>query len=185
MRKILLLNNGGDVMDIISWPKAIKLIMRGKAKACSYYEDVKLNSDKWIKMYHIGKLPSVIMLVNYVFIPYSKRVPLNKKNIFLRDKGFCAYCGKSISLHNATIDHIIPISRGGKNDWKNCVLACKHCNNRKADHLINEIKMVLRVHPYTPKKEQFFLCYIDKETYSVWKDYLNINETELVGIANV
>lgn len=42
--------------------------------------------------------------------------------------GFCVYCGKKKKL---TIDHVVPIDRGGTNDMDNLVPACKSCNSRK------------------------------------------------------
>ena len=42
----------------------------------------------------------------------------------------CVYCGKT---GRQTIDHIIPISRGGNGDWGNLAAACLSCNSGKAD----------------------------------------------------
>jgi len=46
----------------------------------------------------------------------------------------CAYCGTASD--NLTIDHIIPIAKGGTNDPKNLAPACRSCNSRKRDQLI-------------------------------------------------
>ncbi|GBC62994.1 HNH endonuclease [Desulfonema ishimotonii] len=46
-------------------------------------------------------------------------------------KGKCYYCGKSTQARALTMDHIVPISRGGKTTKGNVVPACKDCNNKK------------------------------------------------------
>jgi 5-methylcytosine-specific restriction endonuclease McrA len=43
----------------------------------------------------------------------------------------CPYCLKQFPLSEATKDHIVPASRGGKTDSKNLVLSCAKCNNEK------------------------------------------------------
>jgi 5-methylcytosine-specific restriction endonuclease McrA len=47
------------------------------------------------------------------------------------DRGRCYYCGKSLPPHRLTMDHIVPLSRGGKSKKGNVVPACKDCNNKK------------------------------------------------------
>jgi 5-methylcytosine-specific restriction protein A len=46
-------------------------------------------------------------------------------------RGRCYYCGKSFSPRRLTMDHIVPLSRGGKSKKGNVVPACKDCNNKK------------------------------------------------------
>jgi 5-methylcytosine-specific restriction endonuclease McrA len=43
----------------------------------------------------------------------------------------CYYCGKSLPSHRLTMDHIVPLARGGKSKKGNVVPACKDCNNKK------------------------------------------------------
>ena len=45
--------------------------------------------------------------------------------------GVCHYCNKEVGRANLTMDHIVPLSRGGKSKKGNIVPACKECNNRK------------------------------------------------------
>ena len=45
--------------------------------------------------------------------------------------GVCHYCGKSFQPEELTMDHIVPIVRGGKSIRGNLVPACKDCNSRK------------------------------------------------------
>ena len=46
-------------------------------------------------------------------------------------RGVCAYCGKNVPPRDLTMDHVVPVSRGGRSARGNVVAACKECNNRK------------------------------------------------------
>lgn len=46
-------------------------------------------------------------------------------------KGVCFYCGKETPAAELTMDHIVPVARGGKSTKGNVVPACKECNNKK------------------------------------------------------
>ena len=61
-----------------------------------------------------------------------------KKKLYRRAQGKCALCGHGTALSKATIDHIIPISRGGSWDRHNIQLCCRKCNQAKADKTNNE-----------------------------------------------
>jgi len=45
--------------------------------------------------------------------------------------GLCHYCGQKFPPEELTMDHIVPIVRGGKSQKGNVVPACKECNNKK------------------------------------------------------
>jgi len=47
------------------------------------------------------------------------------------EKGVCYYCHRKVGRENLTMDHIVPLSRGGKTTKGNVVPACKECNNSK------------------------------------------------------
>ena len=47
------------------------------------------------------------------------------------NKGICHYCRREVGRNDVTMDHIVPISRGGRSRKGNVVPACKMCNNRK------------------------------------------------------
>lgn len=66
-----------------------------------------------------------------------------RRYILMRDNNKCGYCGKKAT----TLDHIKPVSKGGKNTWENLVAACAKCNNVKADKELNEIGMKLQITP--------------------------------------
>ncbi len=46
--------------------------------------------------------------------------------------GICHHCGQKFDPMDLTMDHLIPLSRGGKSNKKNCVPACKSCNSKKS-----------------------------------------------------
>lgn len=46
-------------------------------------------------------------------------------------EGVCHYCGKKVGASALTMDHVIPVARGGKSTRANCVPCCKDCNNKK------------------------------------------------------
>jgi 5-methylcytosine-specific restriction enzyme A len=46
-------------------------------------------------------------------------------------EGVCHYCRRKVGVKNLTMDHVIPLSRGGKSQKGNIVPSCKECNNRK------------------------------------------------------
>lgn len=51
----------------------------------------------------------------------------------------CIYCLEPISFGKDSLEHIIPLSRGGSNDYKNLAIACCSCNSSKRDRLIEEV----------------------------------------------
>lgn len=50
------------------------------------------------------------------------------------EKGVCHYCGKNVGKENITLDHVVPVSRGGRSTRGNCVPCCKECNNEKKSY---------------------------------------------------
>ncbi len=46
-------------------------------------------------------------------------------------RGLCAYCGGTFSERELTMDHVVPVARGGRSVRGNVVASCKPCNARK------------------------------------------------------
>lgn len=73
--------------------------------------------------------------------------PVNRREVLRRDHHTCQYCG---STHNLTLDHVVPLSKGGSHSWDNVVTACERCNQRKGNRTPEEANMPLRSKPRAP-----------------------------------
>jgi len=83
------------------------------------------------------------------------RPPLSNRELFLRDAHLCMYCGKEFAERHLTRDHLLPLSRGGRDRWSNVVAACKSCNNAKGNHTPEEANMQLLAVPYAPNWAEY------------------------------
>ncbi len=163
MQKVLLLNASYEPLNICSWRRAIVLLLKGKAVQVEHNGKM-LNPDM--------PLPLVIRLQHYINIPH-KHVPLTRKNLMHRDKYTCQYCGKT--GNDMTIDHVLPRSRGGKDEWENMVVACLRCNVGKGNKTPEEAGLTFRSKPMRPINFAYFELTKQWNTakeYSVWEKYL-------------
>lgn len=96
--------------------------------------------------------------------PFGMQPALTHRKLFIRDQNICAYCGQVLMPEQLTCEHIIPVSKGGANNWMNVVTACRSCNNRKADRMLEQVNMKLLYAPYVP---------------SLWEDFILRNRTIL------
>ena len=58
-----------------------------------------------------------------------------------RGEGICYHCEQKFVPTDLTMDHLIPIARGGKSDRRNCVPSCKACNTEKGHKTRAELVM--------------------------------------------
>ena len=129
----LLLNTDGSPVSMlplstVSWQEAIRFMVLDKVSVLDWHEDWTVRSANWET-----RVPAVIMLKEYQKPKNTMR--LSKRNIFLRDEYVCQYCGTEVNDHTATLDHVHPVSLGGKTTWENSTTACKPCNYQKAAHV--------------------------------------------------
>lgn len=75
---------------------------------------------------------------------------LTNNALFARDAHLCLYCGGQFSRPRLTRDHVLPVSRGGRDVWENVVAACLHCNSRKGGRTPQQATMPLLAVPYRP-----------------------------------
>lgn len=141
----LVLNSAYMPIDRISWKEAIANLVKGRAEVVEEYLDwtVSSPSQTW-------RVPSIIRFLGKVTGLFRKGPKFNRHNVYLRDKGRCQYCDRKVSKSEFTYDHVVPRRQGGKTTWKNVVIACSKCNQRKADHTPKQAGMRLRSKPVKP-----------------------------------
>lgn len=83
--------------------------------------------------------------------------PLNNAELFRRDRHTCMYCGQEHAESNLTRDHVVPVSRGGKDSWSNVVTACRRCNSHKGRRTPDEARMPLLAVPYAPNLAEYLV----------------------------
>ncbi|WP_110588286.1 HNH endonuclease [Microbacterium suaedae] len=140
--RTLVLNAGYEPLAVVSFKRALVLVMNDKANVIEHDE----NSPVWAATDAYDR-PAVIVLTRYVRVPHVRRVPVTRRGVLRRDAHRCAYCGRNAT----TIDHVQPRSRGGADSWENLVAACVRCNNVKSDRTPQEMGWTLRIRPEPPR----------------------------------
>jgi len=95
------------------------------------------------------RAPLVVVCANYAKVP-TRTTRWSTGNVHRRDNYTCAYTGEKLSHATATVDHIQPRSRGGKDAWENTVSCHKRVNLLKADRTPEEAGLKLLVKPKAP-----------------------------------
>jgi len=82
----------------------------------------------------------------------------------------CIYCGKP----SESIDHVLPRSRGGTDNWENVTTACLRCNVQKGNRTPEEANMPLNRKPYRPLSNLNFDAtrQIDSGRHKEWSKYV-------------
>ncbi len=128
---------------IVSWQRAVVLVVLGKAEILEEY-DVALGPVVDFKT------PSVVRLTKGH--PMQKRaVRFSRLNVFTRDGFRCQYCGVKKEMRELNYDHVLPRVRGGKTEWENIATSCYGCNDRKGSRTPEEAGMKLLRKPFKPK----------------------------------
>ncbi len=83
--------------------------------------------------------------------------PLSRKMVFSRDHHICAYCGGKFDDSHLELEHIIPVSQGGRTNWMNIITACVDCNDYKGNRTPDQADMPLRYLPYIPNRAESLL----------------------------
>jgi 5-methylcytosine-specific restriction endonuclease McrA len=145
----LALNASFEPLTIVSVRRALRLVLDRKAEILEVDETRVFRSER-----REMPCPVVIRLVRYVHVPRKFRRQVTNTFLFARDGYSCQYCGRHRrelrGREFLTRDHVVPLSRGGGNDWGNVVAACSPCNNRKGNRLPREVGMKLRAVPSEP-----------------------------------
>ena len=164
---VLLLNKSEEVLNVIPWHRAARLMYTGKASAPFGHDEY----------YRIAtgegyfELPTAIVLAKYVTVPYTN-ASLSRKNILRRDEYSCQYCAEHLNEANQTLDHVLPVSRGGRHEWTNLVACCKGCNSKKANQTPSEAGMQLLREPHVPSRRVLAIKLVNKKITKSWTRWI-------------
>jgi len=173
--RVLLLNGSSwEPLAVISVPRAINLVLAEKAvivEATGHF--LRTVGDRF-------PVPSVIALRTFINVP-RRKAHWSRRGVLARDNYTCIYCGvrpgehvrgKIITKADLTVDHVLPRSRGGKDNWTNTACACYTCNHRKGDRLPGEAGMKMMWEPRTPRTS--YLVIAVGSGPDAWKQYIEV-----------
>lgn len=187
-RQVLKLNANYFPIDTCDWQPAMTGIASGACypintyldedgnvatfeviKRWSDWSDLEIrDSDDYIQTPSGAvRAPSIVICANYNKIAFPKVQFPTKRNIFKRDNYTCQYTGKRLQKNELSIDHILPVSRGGENTWENMVCCDRTLNSTKSDNLPEECGLKLISKPTRPKNGMVFTTLRDE-----WKIFL-------------
>ncbi|GAA0146264.1 hypothetical protein Leryth_012260 [Lithospermum erythrorhizon] len=131
-------------VNVVCWKRAICLEFMEKADVLEYYDQTVRSSNGSFYIPAVLRVPHLLQVIKR----RRRSNTLCRKNVLLRDDFTCQYCSSGDKL---TIDHVIPIARGGEWTWENLVTACASCNSKKGHKTLAETNMKLMKEPKAPK----------------------------------
>lgn len=173
--RVLLLNgNSWEPLAVVSVARAINLVIAGKAIIIE-------ETGKFLRtVSQVFPVPSVIALRRYINVP-RRKAHWSRKGVLARDNYMCIYCGvrpgdvvrsKALTKSDFTVDHVLPRSRGGKDNWSNTACACYGCNHRKGDRMPGEAGMKMMWEPKTPRTS--YLVIAVGSGPDAWRHYIEV-----------
>ena len=186
---VLVLNRLWQAVNICSVKRAFCLLYQGHAQVVTETEgafstfdfnnwkDFSLDSPggEFVRTVSFKvKVPRIIVLVFYDRLPV-REVRFTRKNIYERDGNRCQYCGKKFETKDLTLDHVIPVTRGGRTTWDNIVSSCVPCNTRKGGRLPNEVDMRPIRQPRKPRWQTFILVRFGSRIHESWRHFIDMS----------
>jgi 5-methylcytosine-specific restriction endonuclease McrA len=151
--RLLSLDAHGRVLDWMSWQDAACLYARG-AVAWTMGDpclEVHGGTCRLTGSQSIIELHPIVAARGHARAHALDPTPaLTNVALFARDAHLCMYCGNDFPRPQLTRDHVLPVSKGGRDVWENVVAACFHCNSRKGNRTPQQAGMPLLAVPYRP-----------------------------------
>jgi len=155
--RILRLDVSGKPVEWVSWQEAVCLYAReivvwtmGDAVLRVRGGHSRITAARSMLDIH-----SIIACDGKIIPPGRGVPPLTNEALFRRDLNVCLYCGQTYPDGELTRDHVVPLSRRGRDVWDNVVAACKRCNHHKGNRLLQDCGMELMALPYVPNFAEY------------------------------
>jgi len=144
---VLLLNASYEPLTIVSWKRAMTLVISGRAEMVEQAGDRIVRSTGGDE-FPVPQVVRLMQMVTFAGMRAHRSPRFSKSALNARDDRRCqvAKCGE----RGTTVDHIVPRSRGGETSWENCVLMCFDHNQRKGDKMLDALGWKLKKRPVAP-----------------------------------
>jgi 5-methylcytosine-specific restriction endonuclease McrA len=176
MDRTLVLDQGYQPLNIVSWKRAVTMLFEGKVEVIEEYDEDIRSVSITIKM------PAVVRLLRALRWR-RKGVKFSRINVMTRDGFRCQYCNRTLPVSDLNYDHVVPRSQGGKTAWENIVTACYTCNERKGNRTPEQAGMKLCRPPQKPRSLPFVTFRIDTTcipdawaSWIYWQGELELDE---------
>ncbi len=182
--QVLVLNRSFVPVHVTNLRHALCMLYRGIAKVVDGHYEL-FDFDSWAALSvaehdeQIGlvgkamRVPRVVLLQIYDRLP-KRPVRFSRLNVYLRDQNTCQYCARIFSRSDLNLDHVIPVSKGGKTSWENVVCSCIECNLRKGGRSPEQAGIKLIRRPSKPPWTFFFNHMTKPIYYEAWKPFLTM-----------
>lgn len=155
---ILRLDIAGAPVTWIPWQDAVCLYSRDMVAwtAGASVFTISGGTNRLTGLRSFVDVNSIIAIKRSAHHKHQRNIPpLTNRELFRRDANLCMYCGGQFRELHLTRDHVIPMSRGGRDRWSNVVTACRHCNTKKGNKTPEEARMALLAVPYVPNWAEY------------------------------
>lgn len=172
--QVLRLNIAGNPVEWLSWQDATTLYAR-ELVTWAMGDTIRTVMGGICRLTNKRSridLQSIVACAGILHHGRTKKPALNNKILFRRDQNLCMYCGREYSDRDLSCDHILPVSRGGKNTWMNVVAACRRCNHHKQNRTPEEAHMELLALPYAPNPAEYLALLNSKRIRADQMDFL-------------
>ena len=151
--RVLSLDSNGRILDWMSWEDAVCLYVRD-AVAWTIGDPcltIHGGMSRMTGTQSIVELHPIVASRGRARPGLMEPAPaLTNNALFARDRFLCLYCGQNFHKPQLTRDHVLPVSKGGRDTWENVVSACLPCNVRKGGRTPQQASMPLLAVPYRP-----------------------------------
>ncbi len=151
--RVLSLDSNGRILDWISWQDAVCLYVRDAVAWTLGEPCLTIHGGLCRRTGRQSLLalhPIVASRGHARAFALDPSPALTNAALFARDRHLCLYCGQHHHRGALTRDHVVPLSKGGRDEWENVVSACLHCNVKKGSRTPQQAGMPLLAVPYRP-----------------------------------
>jgi len=179
---VLVLNRSYQPVHITTVRRAFCLLAKGHVRVVGA-DFGTYSFEEWVELEPLGDIdvvetprrrlpaPGVVLLIDFDRLP-RREVKFSKRNVYLRDGFRCQFCGSIGRDGELNLDHVLPVSRGGRSSWDNVVTSCIPCNTRKGNRTPEEAGMRLLRRPDRPRWQLVTGIVARRKLHASWAPFI-------------